>query len=84
MSGAPQTLVQAGGRVAESLVGGFAGAPVLLLIVILNIVMILTAGYFFIRQEELRNSVQHDIVVLLQACILETVPHVSDEEGKSP
>jgi hypothetical protein len=70
----PQTIAAAGGRVAESLIGGFVGAPVLLLIVILNIVMIVTAGYFFIRQEELRNSVQRDIVTLLQACILDTAP----------
>ena len=70
----PQTIVQAGGRVAELLVGGFAGAPTLLLIVILNIVMVLTAGYFAIQQEKLRHLVQRDMVILLQACILDTLP----------
>ena len=72
--GQPQTLVQAGGRVAESLVSGFNGAPSLLLIVVLNVAMILTGGFYMLRQVEQRNEVVKQVIDLVRACVLETAP----------
>jgi len=70
----PQTIIQAGGRVAENLVSGFQGSPQLLLIVTLNVAMILTGGYYMLRQDEQRNAVVKDVIDLVRACVLETSP----------
>jgi len=42
----PQTTVQAVGRVAEDVVTGFKGQPLLLAIVVLNVIGIVAALYF--------------------------------------
>jgi len=70
----PQTIVQAGGRVAEGLVSSFTGAPTLLLIVILNITMIIMGGFFLLKQDELQAKNVAEVISLVRACILETVP----------
>ena len=51
----PQTIVQAGGRVAESLVSGFAGAPTLLLIVLLNMALFAAGSWFMLTLEKYRH-----------------------------
>jgi hypothetical protein len=61
----PISLIQVGGRVAEGVVSGFGGSPALLLIVILNVVMILSAGYFLAEQDKLQAKV---VVSLIEAC----------------
>jgi len=76
----PQTIVQAGGRIAEGLIGGFQGAPTLLLILILNIVMIVVSGYYLLKQDEQRNLLGMELVGLIRSCILETAPIRSLEE----
>ena len=65
----PQTVVQAGGRVAESIIGGFTNAPVLLLIVVLNIAFVLAAAYYMAKQEENRINTANRITDLLRLCI---------------
>jgi hypothetical protein len=68
----PQTLTQAGSRVAEGLLFGFAGAPALLLILVIDCAAMFAAAYFLLRQEDYRHLERVEIVTLLQACI---VPH---------
>ena len=68
-SNQPHTLVQATGRVAESLVGSFTGSPALLLIVVLNVAMILTGGYYMLQQDEHRNKIVIEVIGLVRACI---------------
>ena len=70
----PQNLVQASGRVAEGIIGGFQGAPTLLLIVILNVCFMIVAGYYLLKQDEQRNVIGIELVGLIRACILETAP----------
>jgi hypothetical protein len=70
----PQTIIQAGGRVAENLVSGFQGSPQLLLIVTLNVAMILTGGYYMLQQDKQRNEVVKEVITIVRACILETSP----------
>jgi hypothetical protein len=70
----PQTVAGNVGRVADSLVGGFAGSPSLLLIVVLNVAMILTGGYYMIKQDAQRNAVVIEVIGLVRACVLETSP----------
>ena len=65
----PQTLTQAGGRVAESLVGGFTGAPALLLLLVIQIFGMAMAGYFLLRQEDYRHLERIEIVAILKACM---------------
>jgi len=60
---------EAGGRVAESLIGGFVNAPALLLICILNIAMIAAAAYYLARQEEHRVAGIAQVTELLRMCI---------------
>jgi len=66
----PQTIAQAGSRVAESLVGGFVGAPALLLILVIDCAAMFAAAYFLLRQEDYRHLERVEIVRLLQACIV--------------
>lgn len=63
------TLVQAGGRVAENIVSGFANTPTLLLIVILNVAMIVAAAYYLAAQETNRINTANQITELLRLCI---------------
>ena len=65
----PQTVVQAGGRVAESIIGGFTNAPVLLLIVVLNIAFVLAAAYYLAQVEAHRINTANQITELLRLCI---------------
>lgn len=84
--------VATSGRVAEQIVTGFGGAPSLLLIVILNITMIITGGYFLMRQDELRvgliqkhlefiSKEREDMTDMIKACILETAPLRAQKEN---
>ena len=70
----PQSMAQAGARVAEGLLFGFEGSPSLLLIVVLNVAMILTGGYYMLQQDQHRNEVVKEVILLVKACILETSP----------
>jgi len=70
----PQSMAQAGAQMAGRLVGGFEGSPQLLLIVTLNVAMILTGGYYMIKQDQQRNEVVKEVILLVKACILETSP----------
>lgn len=71
MSDQPQstTIVQAGGKVAESIIGGLASTPTLLLIILLNMAMILAAAYYLAKQEENRINTANQITELLRLCI---------------
>ena len=65
----PQTLVQAGGRVAEGIVTGLTGTPVLLLIVLLNIAMIVAAAHFLGKLEDTRAKNALQLTDLFRLCI---------------
>ena len=65
----PQTMVQAGGRVAESLVTGFTGAPTLLLIVLLNMALFAAGSWFMLTLEKYRHLERVALGELLKACI---------------
>jgi hypothetical protein len=77
----PQTIVQAGGKVAEGIVAGLGGTPSLLFLVILNTAMILVAGYYLLTVEQFRAQDRTALIALIQACILETQPL---SEGRQP
>jgi hypothetical protein len=66
----PQNIVQASGRVAESIVGGLVHTPTLLLIVLLNLSMIFAAAYYLDRQEAHRINTANRITDLLSLCIV--------------
>ena len=55
--------------VASAVVGGFTGAPVLLLIVILNVVAMGVAGYFLVQQDAHRQQNTKELLTLLSSCI---------------
>jgi hypothetical protein len=57
-------------HVTKSIVSGFQGAPSLLLIVVLNVAMILTGGYYMLQQDRLRNEVNSQVIGLLEKCVL--------------
>jgi len=76
-------LTQATGRAADVLVGGFAGSPALLLIVVLNVAMILTGGYYMLQQDRLRNEVNSQVIGLMEKCILHTSP-IERQQGTPP
>lgn len=65
----PQTVVQAGGRVAESIIGGLTNTPTLLFIILLNVVMIVAAAYYLAQQEKNRINTANQITDLLRLCI---------------
>jgi hypothetical protein len=70
MSGQPsRTIVETGGRVAESIVGGLTGTPGFLLIILLNIAFVLAAAYYLAGQEERRAATASQITDLLRICI---------------
>lgn len=56
-------------RTTDSLVAGFAGAPALLLIVILNVTMLGIFGYAVLQMDRLRNERAAEITGLLRACV---------------
>ena len=61
--------MQAGGRVAESLVSGFAGAPTLLLIVLLNMALFVAGAWFMLTLEKYRHLERVALGDLLKVCI---------------
>jgi hypothetical protein len=67
-------MLETGGQVAQAVIGGFAGSPAMLLIVVLNVAMILAAAYFLARLEETRAASIQRIGDLLDKCIGDTVP----------
>lgn len=69
MADQPQTVVQAGGRVAESIIGGLASTPTLLFIILLNVAMIAAAAYYLAEQERNRINTANQITELLKLCI---------------
>lgn len=66
----PQSVTHGATRVAEGLLFGFAGAPALLLILIIDCAAMFAAAYFLLRQEDYRHLERVEIVTLLQACIV--------------
>jgi hypothetical protein len=64
----PVTTERAAG-VASAVVGGFRDAPVLLLIVILNLAAMGAASYFLVRQDTSRQEANKELFGLLRSCI---------------
>lgn len=65
----PTTLVQAGGRVAESIVGGLTSTPLLLVLVLINSAFIGGAAWFLLQQEHYRHDERMMLGELLKYCI---------------
>jgi hypothetical protein len=64
-------LLQSGGRVAEQLAGGLTSQPMLIAILALNVLGILTAGYYLLREGEFRSAERLVFADIIKACILE-------------
>jgi hypothetical protein len=69
MAEPPPGITQASARVVDNIVGGLVHTPTLLLIVVLNIAMIVAAGYYLARQEDHRVQTVQQVTELLKLCI---------------
>lgn len=78
--GQPQNAVQASGKAFTDLIGGFQGAPTLLLIVILQLAMMIIAGWYLTEDNKVRGEVTKELVILIRGCILETAPITAGRE----
>lgn len=63
-------IADAESRVATGVISGFVGNPALLLIVILNVSMIVAAGYFLLRQEEIRHIERLELIGIVRSCAI--------------
>lgn len=54
---------------AKAVAQGFEGAPALLLILVLNVAGMLSAGYYLLQSDRLSNERAHEISELLRLCI---------------
>jgi hypothetical protein len=62
-------VIETTGKLAEKVVNGFAGSPALLFVAILNIVLIIGAGYAVISVAKMATEGRTQITNLLQTCI---------------
>ena len=56
------------GLSARDTIGALSTQPILLVIVLLNMMMIGTGGWFFLKQEEYRHEARIELVKLLMRC----------------
>jgi len=61
------------GLSARDTIGALSTQPILLVIVILNMMMIGTGGWFFLKQEEYRHEERIELVKLLMRCDFQPV-----------
>lgn len=61
------------GMSARETIGALSTQPILLVIVLLNMLMIGTAGWFFLKQEEYRHEERIELVKLLMRCDFQPV-----------
>ena len=66
----PQNLLQAGSRVADSVIGGLGGSPWMLGIVLVNMAFIVTQAWFQLQQEAYRHDERLLLGELLRTCIV--------------
>jgi len=66
----PQNLLQAGSRVADSVIFGLGGSPSLLGLVLLNMAFIVGASWFLLQQEAYRHDERLLLGELLRTCIV--------------
>jgi hypothetical protein len=62
-------MIHATGEYAHRILDSLKATPALLLLVILNGLFLLTAGWFLLKQEEYRNIERLEIVQLLGRCL---------------
>lgn len=76
-------LIATSGKVAETLIGGLSATPTLLLIVILNIVAMIVAGWYLTSQETLRKQSFDQVLSIISVCVGDNVrrPVQLDREG---
>jgi len=65
---APPGAVAQIGLSAREAIGVLGAQPILLVIVLLNVMMIGTGGWFFLKQEEYRHEERIELVKLLMRC----------------
>lgn len=84
-------IVAAGREVATGIVGSLSSTPSLLAIILLNVTMVVMAGFYLLKQEELRTGVVQQLMEftaagnketteLIRACIMKP----ANEAGKAP
>lgn len=66
MTDPPNTVVQAGGQVATGVVDALRTAPVLMVVVLLNILMIAGAAYFLVSVASLLHA---EKMALIDRCL---------------
>lgn len=81
-NGQPTTVVQATGRVAESVIGGFSGSPALLLIVLLNVAMIVAATYFLLEANKHDYQRAIEVTQLLRSCMDTAKTYVTEQHQR--
>jgi hypothetical protein len=59
---------------AASLLSDLRSAPILLIIVLLNIAFVGTSGWYLLKVEEYRARNQVALIDLLKSCVLDTEP----------
>lgn len=62
------------GDAASRVIGSLSGTPVLMLIILLNIAMIGTAGWFLLQQEHYRHAERLKLAELLEVCLRKEGP----------
>ena len=70
---APPGAVAQIGLSAREAIGVLGAQPILLVIVLLNVMMIGTGGWFFLKQEEYRHEERIELVKLLMRCDFQPV-----------
>ena len=67
----PQSAIQAGIAVAHDAVGALAMQPILLVIVVIFIGFVASAGYFLAKLESTRSSLMLATLDIVKTCVIE-------------
>jgi len=63
------SVVQASGEVANRVVSSLGAQPVLLVIILLNVIMCLSAGWYLLKQEEFRHAERLRFLATVERCM---------------